>query len=152
MPVSNHQVLCSDDVKCSATCRVEIAIQRMKKHIHRDISLVNLAHSVGLSSSRFRQLFRTKTGLSPIRYFQIYRMELARELLETTQLSILEIMLRVGVNDRSHFERRFKRVYGITPSRYRTWHIRRALANLTIDSRASVGETATQQAETPYRG
>ena len=43
----------------------------------------------------------------------------AQELLETTRSSVKEIMVRVGVNDQSHFVRDFKRVCGCTPVRYR---------------------------------
>jgi AraC-like DNA-binding protein len=43
----------------------------------------------------------------------------ARELLETTSLSIKEIRLRVGMSDESHFTRYFKKAIGVTPSRHR---------------------------------
>ena len=46
-------------------------------------------------------------------------MERAKELLETSFLSVKEIAHRVGLNDESHFVRDFKMIYGLTPISYR---------------------------------
>jgi AraC-like DNA-binding protein len=46
-------------------------------------------------------------------------MERAKILLETTFLSVKEIMTEVGVSDESHFVRDFKSVYGVSPARFR---------------------------------
>jgi two-component system response regulator YesN len=54
-----------------------------------------------------------------MRHLQLMRMKKAQNLLETTLLSVKEIMVRVGIKDRSHFERDFKRIYGLTPTQYR---------------------------------
>ena len=55
-------------------------------------------------------------------------MEQARELLETSYLSVKEVMARVGVADESHFVRDFKKAYGRTPARYRARFLRAARA------------------------
>jgi hypothetical protein len=46
-------------------------------------------------------------------------MQRARELLETSHLSVKQVMARVGVTDESHFVRDFKKTCGLTPARYR---------------------------------
>lgn len=46
-------------------------------------------------------------------------MEQAKVLLETTELTIEQIIIRFGIKDRSHFEREFKKTYSLTPTRYR---------------------------------
>jgi two-component system response regulator YesN len=51
-------------------------------------------------------------------------MQKARELLENTFLTVKEIMLRVGVKDKSHLTRDFKKVYGLSPSNYRSQYLR----------------------------
>lgn len=48
------------------------------------------------------------------------RLAKARQLLENTFLSIKEIMAVMAVNDRSHFTRDFKKIYGLSPTHYRT--------------------------------
>lgn len=47
-------------------------------------------------------------------------MELAKQLLENTSLTVEQIMIQIGLTDRSHFERGFKKAVGLTPSQYRT--------------------------------
>jgi hypothetical protein len=47
-------------------------------------------------------------------------MERAKNLLESSFLSVKEIAYRVGMNDESHFVRDFKATYGSSPSCYRT--------------------------------
>ena len=46
-------------------------------------------------------------------------MQAAKELLETTFLSVKEIVALAGFNDESHFVRNFKKLYGVTPSEHR---------------------------------
>lgn len=79
----------------------------------------DLAHSVNLSPSRLRSLFKAETGMTPGQYHRDLRMQLIRDLVDNTFLSVKEIMERVGINDRSHFFRAFKRAYGLTPAQHR---------------------------------
>jgi AraC family transcriptional regulator, arabinose operon regulatory protein len=64
---------------------------------------------VFLSPSRLAHLFKAETGVSPMRYLKTQRMQKAKLLLETTPLSIKEVMIYVGVNDKSHFIKDFKK-------------------------------------------
>jgi hypothetical protein len=58
--------------------------------------------------------------MPPIRYLRLLRMERAKELLESSFLSVKEIAYQVGLNDESHFVRDFKATYGFSPALYRT--------------------------------
>jgi AraC-like DNA-binding protein len=78
-----------------------------------------LAGIVNLSKSRFKKLFKQETQLSPTQFVRHLRFEKAKELLETTHLTIKEIGFAVGINDQSHFVRDFKKKYGISPTEYR---------------------------------
>ena len=99
--------------------RVQKVIARMRDYLHRRLSSVELAQSVNLSPSRLHWLFKDEIGMSPARYLQSLRMRRAKELLETTFLSVKEVMAKVGVSDESHFVRDFKKFYGCTPAQYR---------------------------------
>jgi AraC family transcriptional regulator len=99
--------------------RVQLAINLMKSDPARELSLREIASVADLSPSRLRYLFKNETGISPKGYLRILRMELAKELLKTTPLTVKQITIQVGVNDRSHFERGFKKAYGVTPVQYR---------------------------------
>lgn len=99
--------------------RIQIVISLMEEHLHHDLSLQMMAQSVNLSSSRFRHLFKAETGTSPAHYLKLLRMQRAKGLIETAFLSMKEIMSRIGVGDKRHFAKDFKKVYGLTPARYR---------------------------------
>ena len=58
--------------------------------------------------------------MPPIRYLRLLRMERARNLLESSFLSVKEIAYQVGLNDESHFVRDFKSTYGFSPALYRS--------------------------------
>lgn len=99
--------------------RVQKTISLMKEYLHRGWPAGRLAKFVNLSSSRLHQLFKEETGLPPAKYLRLLRMERAAELLETSYLSVKEVMAKVGVTDESHFVRDFKKTYGLTPAKYR---------------------------------
>ncbi|HWQ35676.1 MAG TPA: helix-turn-helix transcriptional regulator [Blastocatellia bacterium] len=81
-----------------------------------------IAQAVNLSASRLRALFRIETGLTPAEYHKQIRLEKFRELLETTNLTVSQILAELSIEDGSHFLRDFRRVYGITPLEHRRNH------------------------------
>src|SRR5687768_11299785 len=100
--------------------RVKIVLALISDDLHRGSVLDEASSIANISSSRLRHIFKSELGLSPIQYIRQQRMRKAKELLETTYLNIKEIMIRVGVNDESHFVRDFKKVYGLSPTQYRS--------------------------------
>ncbi len=100
--------------------RVQRVIVLMKDNLHREIPLIKMARIIGLSSSRLRHLFKVETNLTPTQYLNHLRMQEAKEQLETTSLSVKEIMTSVGMSDPSDFTRAFKRAYGVTPTQVRS--------------------------------
>lgn len=99
--------------------RVQTIIAIMKKDLHQELHLSALAQKVDLSTSRLHHLFKAETGTTPLLYLHTLRIKRAKELLENRSLSIKQIMIHIGVKDRSNFERSFKRVCGLTPAQYR---------------------------------
>lgn len=91
----------------------------MKKYLHLGWPAGKLAQYVNISPSRLHQLFKDELGLPPAKYLHHLRMKQARELLETSYLSVKEVMRQIGVTDESHFVRDFKKSYGLTPAKYR---------------------------------
>ena len=73
---------------------------------------------VGLYSHKVRT-FKEKTGLTPSKYVRTIKMEKAKRLVEETDLSVLEIMSKVGFDDASHFSKLFKSHYGTSPQKWR---------------------------------
>jgi AraC family transcriptional regulator, arabinose operon regulatory protein len=99
--------------------RVAYVIERMKERLHTETSIDALAADVGLSPSRLGFLFRQATGTSPRTYLHMLRMERARVLLESTDLSVGDVMRQVGIFDPSHFSRDFRKAHGLSPRAYR---------------------------------
>lgn len=99
--------------------RIELVISLMKDNLRRDLSLSEFAQAVNLSVSRLEHLFKAETGMTPTRHRRLLRIERAKDLLATTLLSIKQIRTSVGMDDRRHFEREFKKVCEVTPTRYR---------------------------------
>ena len=99
--------------------RVRKAIALAEQSLHKGWSPAKLAALVNLSPSRLHQLFKEETGVPPARYLRQLRMRRAKELLETTHLSVKQVMAGVGLTDESHFVRDFKKTCGLTPARYR---------------------------------
>jgi AraC-like DNA-binding protein len=100
--------------------RVEKIIQMMREDVRGELSLGEFAQSVNLSVWRLCHIFKSDVGMPPIRYLRVLRMERAKQLLESSFLSVKEIAFQVGLNDESHFVRDFKSTYGFSPAHYRT--------------------------------
>ena len=100
--------------------RVEKIIAMMREDVRGELSLGEFAQSVNLSVWRLCHIFKSDVGMPPIRYLRLLRMERAKDLLESSFLSVKEIAYRVGLNDESHFVRDFKTTYGFSPALYRT--------------------------------
>jgi AraC-like DNA-binding protein len=102
---------------------MDYRIQTVLGLIRRDLRCApgprKIAGEVGLSVSRFYDLFRRETGTVPAAYIRRLRYEKAQELLTESNLSVKEITARVGIHDVSHFVRDFQKVYGVSPRGFR---------------------------------
>ena len=92
----------------------------MREDVRGELSLGEFAQSVNLSVWRLCHIFKSDVGMPPIRYLRLLRMERAKDLLESSFLSVKEIAYQVGLNDESHFVRDFKSTYGFSPALYRS--------------------------------
>jgi AraC-like DNA-binding protein len=79
----------------------------------------DLARAAGLSRAHFSRAFRAAFGESPHAYLLTRRMERAAALLRTTDRSIADVCLSVGLKSIGSFTTSFKRTYGVSPTAYR---------------------------------
>lgn len=97
--------------------RAQVWIQ---ENFANDFSMETLAQKYKMSVRNFNRRFRTATGKTPLEVLQQTRIDTARELLQTSNLSVSEVMHHVGYHDARHFNKLFKKSTGTTPSLYRT--------------------------------
>ena len=94
------------------------AIKYIQFNYSHDISIDDVAKSVGVSRSHLYRVFMSNVGKSPINYLTEYRINEACKLLRTGNLSIAEVAISVGFFDQFYFSRVFKRAKGVPPSKY----------------------------------
>ena len=94
-------------------------LEYISAHLGNEIRLETLASIAGMSQHHFSELFRHSTGVSPYQYVIGQRVELGKQMLRDTDLTILEIGLATGFADQSHFTKIFRRVARVTPRDYR---------------------------------
>jgi AraC family transcriptional regulator len=99
--------------------RVRRAVELMHAHMERELPLEELAAAAYLSPFHFARLFKKVTGASPHAYLAALRVERAKNLLATTDLSITEIATRVGYASSSHFSKAFRQATALTPRAFR---------------------------------
>lgn len=98
-------------------------INRILKYLHLNIestiSLKKLSNDLNLSQGYISDCFKKHMGVTIMTYAKKIRIERAKVLLLTTNDSILDISLRLGFHDQSHFYKIFKSFTGVSPSQYR---------------------------------
>ena len=96
------------------------AVKWLEAHYAEKVSIPQLVTYMGYGCSRFCQLFKNHTGLSPIAWLTRYRIAQAKRLLLECHLSVTEVARKTGFQDSGFFSRVFKRRTGFTPTTYRT--------------------------------
>lgn len=93
--------------------------QFVARNLDQDLSLAALARRAGMSSSCFSRWFREQTGTTPHAFVVEARVAHAKELLRTSELSLLDVALAVGFSSQSCLNVAFRRRAGLTPVEYR---------------------------------
>jgi transcriptional regulator GlxA family with amidase domain len=95
-------------------------------HLDHDLSVDALARRTRMSPRTFARAFRAETGTTPAAYVERLRIEAARRLLETTDLTVETVAGQIGLHRVETLYRAFRRRVGTTPDRYRQHFGRRA--------------------------
>lgn len=103
--------------------KFKTVIYKSKEYIDENfddnITLNEVASKVNYSKSHFSYLFKAVMGKTFVEYLNEVRVAKAIELIETTDKNITDISYEVGFNSIANFNKNFKAVTGLTPSRYR---------------------------------
>jgi AraC family L-rhamnose operon transcriptional activator RhaR len=98
---------------------VEEALRLLASQVAHPWSLEELAYDVHISPGHLSRLFRRSLGVPPMRYLDRLRAERAAALLIETELPVAAIGEVVGWSDPNYASRRFRLLFGVSPSGYR---------------------------------
>jgi AraC family transcriptional regulator len=102
-----------------ADTRIRRALALLRAHPNKEVNMNELASQVGLSRSRFYDLFQLSTGRSPRSYLDMLCIESAISKLSSGSGKIAEVSAELGFSAQSNFTRFFQQQVGIPPSQYR---------------------------------
>jgi AraC-like DNA-binding protein len=111
--VEAHEARAADLARLAPVLRV------IETRCAEPLTLKQLADLVHLNPAYFATWFRQVTGVAPHQYLARYRLQRARALLLATDQTLDQIADATGHADRSHLNRAFRRVMGVTPSQVR---------------------------------
>ena len=94
-------------------------IEYMKSHVTENITIAQLSEIVHLHPNYFIRLFKQYFGASPLKYFNMMKIDFTKKLLQNSDFSVENIAKQAGFNDVYTFSKFFKTNMGISPLRYR---------------------------------
>ena len=122
-----HIIACASLIKSEAegysentvTSYCKDAINKIDSYAFISYSVSDIYRRYPISHSTLCNEFKRMTGKSPQEYLAEKKMEYAKNLVLTTSISMSEISELIGFKSGSHFIRKFSKVYGISPLKYR---------------------------------
>jgi AraC family L-rhamnose operon regulatory protein RhaS len=109
-----------DEALASSRRTVQIFLHRLPHALDEDWTLENMAAECSLSRTQFSQHCQALTNMTPSRYLQMVRLEVAKKwLVERASASVTDIALEAGFNSSQYFATSFKRRFGMTPQECR---------------------------------
>lgn len=99
--------------------RLYPALNHIASFWHKPLDIPHLAAMCNMSVTTFRKRFFHHTGLLPVQYISNYRLKVAIALLQNSREQIVRIAIKSGFPTLSHFNRVFKKEFGISPAEYR---------------------------------
>jgi AraC family transcriptional regulator len=99
--------------------QVKCLIDYIQMNLDRSIHLEELATLLNMSQYHFCRLFKRSTGVPPHQFVIRQRVDRAKQLLQKSDRSILDVAIHCGFTDGSHLTRHFRRLTGATPTAFR---------------------------------
>ena len=91
----------------------------MNAHLFEPINVKAVAESVNWSQSHFSREFKAHTGYSPYEYIILRRIDKAKHMLTSTQMTVKQIAYHTGYNSEENFIHSFRSNVGIAPGLFR---------------------------------
>jgi AraC family transcriptional regulator len=115
-------------------------LRRIREFVHAkledELSLDEMAQSVGLSTAHFARMFRKSTGQTPHQFVLRQRLERAKAMLRAPDARVLDVAVACGFRTQQHFAQVFRDLWGVSPTEYRL--------NLVDSEPTSASETSSE--------
>lgn len=102
------------------TEKLRILYRFIEDNISSNITVESMANAVAMSPFHFSRLFKIAIGQTPHQFLTSYRINRSKEMLRSSNNSMLEISVDCGFSDQGHFSRLFKKKTGTTPRKWRS--------------------------------
>jgi len=119
--VLNEALLCV--VNRQNSYESQTLFEQVTNYIHQyyyqSLTVASLAEQYNVNRNRLSYVFRRHAGMGPAEYLIKYRINMAQEMLFTSDTPVQQIAQTVGIADPFYFSRVFKKQLGISPTEYR---------------------------------
>ncbi len=97
--------------------RIARAVECIRSNFDQHLSIDNLARELGMSTSGLHHQFKAVTAMTPLQFQKQLRLQEARRLMLGEDIDVSNAGYRVGYDDAAHFNREYKRLFGMPPLR-----------------------------------
>jgi AraC family transcriptional regulator len=99
--------------------RIQGAIDYIEENLKGELNIVDIASKAFFSSFYFQRLFQAMSGYSVQEYIRKRKLTEAAKILDSTEISVLDIAVDFGYGSQESFTRAFKSLFDMTPAKYR---------------------------------
>lgn len=106
-------------VRSPSQIRLQQMLSFIRRHYAEPITLSDIAGAANISQSEAARCFKKNLDVTPFNYLIQYRLEVAKAMLQSSEMSITEIAMQCGFDSVSYFDRVFRKYYWLTPKEFR---------------------------------
>ncbi len=118
-PPAPPPVLAAGEMPVSGDDPIERLKQNLPSRLREDLTAETLAEIAGVSLRTLQRIFRERFDTTPMSWLMEVRLLEAARVIRAGDDPVTKIAYRVGFKDPSHFTRRFKARFGVSPNEYR---------------------------------
>ena len=100
--------------------KIKLIIDYIEENYALELNTATISKKFGYSAEHFCRIFKKATGITPMTYLRIFRLEQSLKMIKKNEYSISEIAAQCGFYDANYFTRCFKAHYGVPPKYYKS--------------------------------
>lgn len=101
---------------------VRNAIGYIHDHLNEPLTIEDICSAASMSRSQLSSRFKEETGTTITEFIRNHKIDVAKDLLTQTDMSLLDISISLGFSSQSHFQKTFRDVTGVTPKKFKSLH------------------------------